>query len=127
VQTWVNLWEKQISLGLIPYYMFIESSGGLTDYFRIPLIQAFSIFQEAQQQVSGLAKTICGPVFNKMTGKIHIIGIAEIKGEKVFILKFLYSINHNNVGKIFFAQYDETATSLDQLKPAFGESKFFFE
>ena len=31
------------------------------------------------------------------------------------------------VGKTFFARFDPKATWLDDLKPAFGEAKFFFE
>ena len=27
----------------------------------------------------------------------------------------------------FFARYDETATWIDELQPAFGEERFFFE
>jgi hypothetical protein len=31
------------------------------------------------------------------------------------------------VAKPFFAEYDDKAIWLDELKPAFGEEKFFFE
>ena len=35
--------------------------------------------------------------------------------------------NPDWVHRPFFAEYDETATWINQLKPAFGEKKFFFE
>jgi hypothetical protein len=54
-------------------------------------------------------------------------GIAEIRGEKVFVLKFIQGREPAWTGRVFFAKYDERATWLDQLKPAFGEKEFFFE
>jgi KamA family protein len=126
VETWVQLWERQLHLGLIPYYMFLESSGEFTDYFKIPIAHALNIFQEAQRRVSGLAKTITGPVFNRMTGKVHIAGTSEINGEKVFVLKVIHSLNPDSIGKIFFAKYDTTATRFEHLKPAFDDKPFGF-
>ncbi len=60
-------------------------------------------------------------------GKVHVIGTADINGEKVFILKFLQSRNPEWIHKVFFAKYDEKASWLNDLKPAFGQEKFFFE
>ena len=47
--------------------------------------------------------------------------------EKVFVLKFLQSRNPDWQERVFFAQYSETAIWMDDLKPAFGEKRFFFE
>lgn len=60
-------------------------------------------------------------------GKVEIQGVTEIQGEKVFVLRFIQGRNPDWVQRPFFARYDETATWLDQLKPAFGEESFFFE
>ena len=54
-------------------------------------------------------------------------GVAEVAGEKVFALKFLQGRNPEWLNHIFFAKYDEKAAWLNQLEPAFGEEKFFFE
>jgi hypothetical protein len=35
--------------------------------------------------------------------------------------------NPNWVGHPFFAEYDEEAIWLNELRPAFGEDRFFFE
>jgi hypothetical protein len=42
-------------------------------------------------------------------------------------LRFLQGRNPDWVARPFFAEYDESATWLDELKPAFGEEEFFFE
>ncbi|HIJ78259.1 MAG: hypothetical protein OEY01_03000, partial [Desulfobulbaceae bacterium] len=60
-------------------------------------------------------------------GKIQIMGVSEIRGEKVLALRFLQGRDPDWVQRPFFAGYDQTATWLNELKPAFGEKRFFFE
>ena len=60
-------------------------------------------------------------------GKVEIQGVAEIYGEKVFVLRFIQGRNADWVQRPFFAKFDPGATWLDQLQPAFGEKRFFFE
>jgi len=56
-----------------------------------------------------------------------VCGISSVNGEKVFVLQFLQARNPEWVGIPFFAKYDETATWLDDLEPAFGAKEFFYE
>ena len=60
-------------------------------------------------------------------GKVEIQGVTDVAGEKVFALRFLQARNPEWVQRPFFAKYDPHATWLDQLRPAFGGDKFFFE
>ena len=60
-------------------------------------------------------------------GKVRIVGISTIQGEKVFVLEFLQGRNPNWVGQPFFAAFDPEAQWLDDLVPAFGEKEFFYE
>ena len=60
-------------------------------------------------------------------GKVMVDGIVTINGEKLFSLQFLQARNPDWVRRPFFAKFDATATWLDDLVPAFGEKKFFFE
>ena len=53
--------------------------------------------------------------------------MAEIRGEKVFVLRFLQGRNPDWVNRPFFARFDEQASWLDDLEPAFGETRFFFQ
>ena len=41
-------------------------------------------------------------------------------------LKFVQGRDPDWVNRIFFAAYDEKASWLDELRPAFGEEKFFY-
>lgn len=126
-QVWATMWRMQVKLGLVPYYMFIERDTGAKHYFEIPLVCAWQVYREAMQQVSGLARTARGPSMSAGPGKVEIQGVSEIKGEKVFVLRFIQARNPDWVQQPFFAKHDEKATWLDQLKPAFGEEKFFYE
>ena len=60
-------------------------------------------------------------------GKVQVLGVSEIAGKKVITMRFLQGRNPDWVAKPFFAEYDEDACWLDELKPAFGEDQFFFE
>ncbi len=124
---WSRMWREQVRLGLIPYYMFVERDTGAHRYFEVPLVRALQVYQEAIQSVSGLARTVRGPSMSAAPGKVHVQAVTEVCGEKVFILRFLQGRNETWTQQPFFAKYDEKATWLDDLKPAFGKKQFFFE
>ena len=125
--SWARLWKTQVKLGIIPYYMFVERDTGAKRYFEVPLAKAWQIYRDAMQQVSGLGRTARGPSMSAGPGKVEVQGVTHIKGEKVFVLRFIQGRNPDWVQQPFFAEYDEKATWLSDLKPAFGESEFFFE
>lgn len=53
--------------------------------------------------------------------------MADAGGKKVITMRFLQGRNPDWVQRPFFAEYDENACWIDELKPAFGAEKFFFE
>lgn len=124
---WATMWKEEVKLGAIPYYMFVERDTGAKHYFALPLEKALTIFNDAYRQISGLGRTVRGPSMSATPGKVLVDGVAEVNGEKVFILKFLQGRDPAWVGKTFFAKYDPKASWLDHLVPAFGEKEFFFE
>jgi KamA family protein len=126
-QVWATLWNRQVDLGCIPYYMFVARDTGAQHYFAVPLVRAWEIFRGAYQQVSGLCRTARGPSMSANPGKAQVLGVTEIRGEKVIALRFLQGRNPDWVGRPFFAEYSDTATWLNELKPAFGEKRFFFQ
>lgn len=124
---WAKMWRKQVNLGCIPYYMFVARDTGAQHYFAVSLVEAWNIYRRAYRQVSGIARTVRGPSMSCSPGKILVLGVAETADEKVIILKFIQGRNYKWVGKPFFAAYNPSAIWIDDLKPAFGEDKFFFE
>lgn len=126
-ELWAEMWRKQVDLGCIPYYMFIARDTGAKHYFELPLDRCWQIFRRAYRKVSGLCRTVRGPSMSDHAGKIQVLGVQEVRGEKIFVLRFIQGRNPKWVDIPFFAQYDPKATWFNQLKPAFGDDKFFFE
>jgi L-lysine 2,3-aminomutase len=124
---WADMWKKQVALGCIPYYLFVERDTGPKGYFGVPLAEAHDIFRRAFRSASGLARTVRGPSMSATPGKVLVLGTQEVHGEKVFVLSFLRGRKREWVGRPFFARFDPDAMWLDDLKPAFGEQRFFFE
>ncbi len=124
---WAEMWNRQVDLGCVPYYMFLTRDTGARDFFSVPLVRAWEIFRQAYQRVSGLCRTVRGPSMSANPGKVQILGISEVGGEKVMQLRFIQGRNPDWVHRPFFAAYDENATWLSDLRPAFGEPRFFYQ
>lgn len=126
-KVWLKMWRVQAKLGCIPYYMFLARDTGAQHYFNVGLERAYQIYRNAYMRVSGVSRTVRGPSMSASPGKIHVVGVADIQGEKVYVLQFLQGRNPEWVRIPFFAKYDPDAVWLDDLKPAFGEEKFFWQ
>jgi KamA family protein len=128
---WAKMWRRQVDLDCIPYYMFIPRDTGARHYFSLPLVEAWDIFRKAYQQVSGVCRTVRGPSMSCGPGKIQLLGVSEVPDEvtttRIMTLRFIQARNPDWVARPFFAKYDPRAKWLDELKPAFGEDRFFFE
>ncbi len=125
-ECWAELWRRQVRLGAVPYYMFIERDTGARRYFEVPLARALEIFNDAYRTVSGLGRTVRGPSMSTTAGKVVVEDITELQGEELFLLKFLQARNPQWVGRTFFARFDPKAAWLDDLQPPLGEREFFF-
>ena len=126
-ETWAEMWRRQVALGCVPYYMFVARDTGAQHYFGIPLVEAWSIFRKAYQSVTGLCRTARGPSMSCTPGKVQILGVSEVNGKKIMTFRMLQGRNPDWVARPFHAAYDEKAVWYDDLKPAFGEEKFFFQ
>ena len=124
---WAKMWRKQVDLGMIPYYMFMARDTGAQDYFGVDMETALNIYTDAYQQVSGICRTVRGPSMSAGPGKVCIMGVSNIKGEKVYVLNFIQGRVPEWVGQPFFAKYDPKALWLSDLVPAFGEKEFFYQ
>jgi L-lysine 2,3-aminomutase len=124
---WARMWRTQVNMGMVPYYMFLPRDTGAKHFFDVTLEDAWRLFTSAYQQVSGICRTVRGPSMSASPGKIQILGIKSILGRQVFVLSFLQGRNPAWVNQPFFAEYNPDASWLDDLKPAFGEERFFFE
>lgn len=125
-EDWISLWNEEVRLGCIPYYMFVPRETGTSRYFKLSLEESFEIFRSAFLSVSGLARTVRGPSMSVQEGKVVVEGIRNIDHRKVFVLSFIQNRRPALCKRPFFAVFDPAATWFDQLKPAFEEDAAFF-
>ena len=116
-EDWSTMWKTQVKLGCIPYYMFVVRDTGAQHYFGLPLVEAWKIFKDAYQNVSGLARTVRGPSMSATQGKIQIVGVNEINGRKVMVLNLLQARDSSQVMQPYFMKYNEKARWIDDLEP----------
>lgn len=125
-QVWSDMWLECVGLGMVPYYMFVERDTGPRGYFEVPLAEAWDIFREAYQHVSGLGRTVRGPVMSCHSGKCHVLGVLESPEGKAFLLEFLQARQPELVRRPFCARFDATATWFDHLHPLTESDRRFF-
>jgi L-lysine 2,3-aminomutase len=53
-EIWSDMWRKQVSLGAVPYFMFVPRDTGPQHYFEVPLVDVFFIFSTVFRRVSAL-------------------------------------------------------------------------
>jgi len=116
-EAWSSMWKTQVKLGCVPYYMFVVRDTGAQHYFGVPLVEAWEIFRNAYQNVSGLARTVRGPSMSATQGKIQIVGVNEINGEKVIVLNMLQARDSGRVMQPYFMKYNKEAIWIDDLEP----------
>jgi L-lysine 2,3-aminomutase len=123
-KAWSQMWKKQVELGLIPYYMFVERETGPYNYFGIPLAEIYRIFQKAVRETGSLAKTVTGPVMSAAKGKVHIMGVMDNyeNGNKYFMMQYVRHRDYRKTYRPFLLEYDENATWINQLKEVVVES-----
>jgi len=124
---WRDMWKTQVTLGIVPYYMFIARDTGPKEYFKVPIAHALELFNHAYSRISGLGRTVRGPSMSTTSGKVLVDGKMTVGGKRMLVLKMLQCRNPDWVGRTFLAEYDETAAWIDDLTPAFGHDAFFFD
>lgn len=126
---WSGMWKSQVSLGMIPYYMFVERETGPYDYFSIPLADIYKIYQEAIRSTGSFAKTVTGPVMSASKGKVQIMGVVRNPqdGKKYFLMQYVRHRDYRQTFKPFFMKYDREATWFDQLQEADAANLQFSE
>lgn len=112
---WAALWRRQVALGAVPYYFFMERDTGPRGYFGVPIERALDVYTGAISQVGGLARTARGPVMSCTPGKVQVVGVSEEPTGRRFVLRFLQARDARQVNRVFFADYDAQAHWVDQL------------
>lgn len=119
-EVWARKWRKEVSMGIVPYYMFMARDTGAQHYFDVPMVKAQRLFNDALRNCSGLIRTVRGPSMSCTPGKVEVTAVEEVLGQKAFVCRFLQCRDENWIGRTFFAKYDENAVWFDDLEPLPG-------
>eukprot|EP00968_Pinguiococcus_pyrenoidosus_P003060 scaffold180_cov311-Pinguiococcus_pyrenoidosus.AAC.42 len=119
-EVWAAKWREEVSLGIVPYYMFVARDTGAQDFFSVPLAEAHRIYSDAIRYTSGLCRTVRGPSMSGTPGKVEIVGVEVVGQEPAFVLRFLQCRDPDWIGRIFFAKLDPNAIWYDELRPLEG-------
>ena len=112
---WARNWTEQVRLGIQPYYMFVERDTGPRHYFEVPLRRALDIYRDAVSTVSGLGRSVRGPVMSAEPGKVEVLDV-EVGAERArYLLQFLQARDASKVRRPFWAEGDKDATWFTQL------------
>ncbi|MBP2325812.1 KamA family protein [Kibdelosporangium banguiense] len=114
--TWSELWRRELAVGAVPYYMFVERDTGPHEYFKVPLARAVEIFHAAYRTLPGLARTVRGPVMSATPGKVVVDGVEETPAGRFFQLRMLQARNPALAGRPFRARYSTSASWLTELR-----------
>jgi len=119
-EIWKEMWSKQVNLGLVPYYMFIERETGPYEYFGLPIAKVHDIYHNAVRNSASFAKTVTAPVMSASKGKVQVMGTIDnpADGKKYFMLQYVRHRDASKTFRPFLAHYDEEATWFDQLEIA---------
>ena len=110
--TLANLFNRLVSIGVNPYYVFqCRPVKRVKQHFQVPLCKGIQIVEDAKKHCNGHSKRF-RYIMSHKTGKIEILGIFD---DEVYF-KYHQAKNRNKLGKIFTRPVDEKACWLDDLK-----------
>jgi L-lysine 2,3-aminomutase len=125
-QNWIDLGHILAALSIRFHSMYCARPTGEYHYFSAPLADIDKVFSRIFSSLASLHRPSRYITMTTSAGKLSLLGTAEVKGEKVFALKFNESRNMAWMDKVFLAKYDPKETRVDKLVP-YDTPRFFFE
>jgi len=125
-QSWIDLGNILAMLGIGFHSMYCARPTGEHHYFTAPVADINKIFSKIYKTLASINRPSRYITMTSSSGKISLLGTAEINGEKVFALKFNEGRNMDWMDRVYFAKYDEQENTIEKLKP-FGAEKHFYE
>ncbi|MBK7407212.1 MAG: hypothetical protein IPL49_18945 [Saprospirales bacterium] len=126
-QNWIDLANVFSMLTVGFHSMYCARPTGEHHYFTVPLVEINKVFNKVYRSLPSINRPSRYITMTSSAGKTSLLGVTEIKGEKVFVLKFNESRNMEWMDRVFLAQYDEQQNTIEKLKPYEGEKHFFEE
>ena len=106
-----ELWSRLSYAGCPPYYLFQGRPTAGNAPYEIPIVEGWSIFQQALARGSGLARR-ARFVMSHATGKIEIVAVDRSS----IYLRYHQAKDPANLGRFLVAEREDTAGWLDELR-----------
>jgi len=124
-QNWIDLGNILAMLSVGFHSMYCARPTGEHHYFTAPLKDIHAVFNKVYKTLSSINRPSRFITMTSSAGKISLIGVLEVKGEKAFVLKFNEARNMDWMDKVFLAKYDEKENTIEKLEP-FENDKYYF-
>lgn len=125
-QNWIDLGNILAMLSIGFHSMYCARPTGEHHYFTAPLADINKVFSKVYRSLASINRPSRYISMTSSAGKISMLGTMEIKGDKVFALKFNEGRNMEWLDTVYLAKYDETENTIEKLRP-YGTSRFFYE
>ncbi len=125
-QNWIDLGNLLAMLSVGFHSMYCARPTGEHHYFTAPLADINRIFSKAFRSLASINRPSRYITMTFSSGKISLLGTADVNGKTLFALKFNEARNMEWMDKVFLAEYDETENTIERLKP-YGADKFFYQ
>ncbi len=109
-ETLSTLMHRLSSVGVVPYYFFINRPTAGNRTYCVPVCEAFEIFDRAREGLSGLSKR-ARLVMSHSTGKLEIVGLDT---EKIY-LRYHRSRNPDDESRIMVFPRNDQAYWFDDF------------
>lgn len=125
-QNWIDLGNIFAMLGVGFHSMYLARPTGEFHYFNQPVTEINKVFNKVYRELASLNRPSRYITQTSSAGKISLLGTVDLKGEKLFALKFNEGRNMEWMDKVYLVQYDEKENTIAKLKP-YGADRHFFE
>ncbi|MBD3366899.1 MAG: hypothetical protein GF405_01840 [Candidatus Eisenbacteria bacterium] len=105
--------------------MYLARPTGEHHYFTTPLAEVAKIADKIHRDLASIYRPSRYISMTSSAGKISLLGVVEVGGEKAFALKFTEGRNMRWMDGVFLAKYDEEENTIDFLEP-FDTQEFFY-
>ncbi len=125
-QNWIDLGNVLSMVGVGFHSMYCARPTGEHHYFTTPLADINKVFSKVYRTLPSISRPSRYITMTSSAGKVSLLGTMEVKGEKVFVLKFNEGRNMEWLDEVYLAKFDAEENTIERLKP-FDADKHFYE
>ncbi len=125
-RNWIDLGNILAMLSVGFHSMYCARPTGEHHYFTAPLADINKVFSKVYRSLASINRPSRYITMTSSAGKVSLLGTLDVKGEKVFALKFNEGRNMEWLDEVYLAKYDEKQNTIEKLEP-FDSDRYFYE